>query len=84
MEKEQEPQQFQINVPQEQKPLFANSVQINVTNEEVILQFIYIRPRTTQGALVSEIALAPAHAMRFQKALDETLKKHYTKHLLDK
>ncbi len=73
--------EIQIQVPRDMKPMYANSVKINVTDEEVMLQFAYLRPDQGTGVLVGDMVLSPKHAMRFQKALDETLKKHFTRHL---
>jgi hypothetical protein len=78
---QQVPQNIQISVSPEAKPMYANSVKVNVTDEEVILQFAMIRAEEGRGVLVSEIVLSPKHAIRFQKALDDTLKKHFTRHL---
>ena len=47
----------------------------------MVLQFLYVRRNTNQATLVNEVVLTPQHAIKFQKALDETLKKHFTKHL---
>ena len=73
--------QIQISIAPDHRPTYANSVKINVTDEEVMLQFALVRPDEGRGQLVSEMVLSPKHAMRFQKALDETLKKHFTRHL---
>lgn len=73
--------QVQIQVPANKEPSFSNTAQIHVTDDAVTLQFAYIRPNTQQGTLVSEVVLTPKHAMQFQKALDDTLKKHFTRHL---
>ena len=73
--------QVQVKVSDTHKPSFSNSAQINVSDDEVILQFLYVRRNTGQGTLMSEIVLTPQHAIKFQKALDDTLKKHFTKHL---
>jgi len=82
MSEEQKPQQqIQISIPVDLKPTYANSVKINVTDEEVMLQFAFLRPEQGKGVLVSEMVLSPKHAIRFQRALDETLKKHFTRHL---
>jgi phosphoenolpyruvate synthase/pyruvate phosphate dikinase len=80
-EEKKQQKQIQISVSPESKPIYANSVKINVTDEEVMLQFALVRPDEGRGVLVSELVLSPKHAMRFQKALDETLKKHFTRHL---
>lgn len=73
--------QIKIHAPEGQRPVFSNSVQITVSNEEVALQFVFIRPNASTGTLVSEVVLTPQHAIRFKNALDETIKKHFTKHL---
>lgn len=77
----QQKKQIQISVSPDSKPIYANSVKINVTDEEVMFQFALVRPDEGRGVLVSELVLSPKHAMRFQKALDDTLKKHFTRHL---
>jgi hypothetical protein len=77
----QQPKEIKIQVSPDTKPVYTNSVKINVTDEEVLLQFAYLRPDQGTGLLVADIVLSPKHAMRFQKALDETLKKHFTRHL---
>ena len=77
----EEQKQIQVKVSENHKPSFANSAQINVADEEVVLQFLFVRRNTNQATLVSEIVITPQHAMKFQKALDDTLKKHFTKHL---
>ena len=76
-----EQQQVQIAVTSDTKPTYVNSIKIQVTDEEVVLQCAYIRPQEARGVLVSELVLSPQHAIRFQKALDETVKKHFTRHL---
>ena len=78
---EEQKKEIKIQIPNDIKPTYSNSVKINVTDEEVMLQFAYIKPEEGVGALVGDIVLSPKHAMRFQKALDETLKKHFTRHL---
>ncbi len=79
--KELKQKEIKIHIPADIKPTYANSVKINITDEEVILQFAYIRADQGTGMLIGDMVLSPKHAMRFQKALDETLKKHFTRHL---
>jgi Protein of unknown function (DUF3467) len=76
-----EQKNIHIQVNSDTKPTYANSVKVNVTDEEVILQFAMIQAEEGRGVLVSELVLSPKHAIRFQKALDDTLKKHFTRHL---
>jgi hypothetical protein len=73
--------EIKVQMPMNMQPHYANSVKINVTDEEVMLQFAFLRPEQGTGVVVSDMVLSPKHAMRFQKALDETLKKHFTRHL---
>jgi len=73
--------QLHVKMPENHIPTFANSVQINVTNEEVTLQFVFVRPNTNQGTMVSEVIITPQHAIKLQKALDSTIKQHFTKHI---
>ena len=81
MNEEKQKKEIKIQVPGDLKPTYANSVKINVTDEEVILQFAFLRPEQNTGSLVGDLVLSPKHAIRFQKALDDTLKKHFTRHL---
>ncbi|XKT74979.1 MAG: DUF3467 domain-containing protein [Patescibacteria group bacterium UBA2103] len=75
--------QVQIQVPLDAKPHFSNATQITVNNDSVTLQFAYVRPNAEQGQLMAEVILTPKHAIDFKNALDETIKKHFTKHLDD-
>lgn len=73
--------EVKLQTPVNHRPTFANNVQITVSNEEVVFQFVFMRPNRGTGSLVGEIVLTPQHAIRFKNALDETIKKHFTKHL---
>jgi hypothetical protein len=72
---------MRVTVPMDLDPVFSNIVNINVNDEEVALQFMYVRPSTKEAMLVSEILMTPQHAIRFQRALDATIKRHFTRHL---
>ena len=74
---------MRVTVPMDLDPVFSNIVNINVNDEEVALQFLYARPGGRDAILVSEIIMAPQHAIRFQRALDDTIKRHFTRHLAD-
>lgn len=73
--------QIEVRHGLENKPSFSNSINIHVSNDAVMLQFLYIRPGTTQATLLEEVILSPQHAIRFQNALDGTIKQHFTQHL---
>lgn len=73
--------QINVTVGNDHQPTFANSINVSVSDDAVALQFLFIRPNTDQAKLVSEVILTPKHAISFQKTLDDTIKKHFTRHL---
>lgn len=73
--------QIAITMPPDAKPAFCNATQVTVSDDAVVIQFAYIRPNTENGHLISEIVLSPKHAIDFSNALDNTIKKHFTRHL---
>ncbi len=76
-----EKKQIAITAPANTLATFVNATQVTVSDDSVIIQFAYVRPNTTAGQLVSEIVLSPKHAIEFSKALDNTIKQHFTRHL---
>ncbi|HUQ30342.1 MAG TPA: DUF3467 domain-containing protein [Candidatus Paceibacterota bacterium] len=70
-----------VAVPLDTKPAFSNTTQITVSDDSVIMQFAYVRPNATSGQLISEIVMSPKHAIDFSRALDSTIKNHFTRHL---
>lgn len=72
---------IEVRFGAEKEPRFSNGVNINVADDAVIMQFLYIRPNTKIATLVDEIVLSPQHAIRLQGALDKTIKTHFTRHL---
>ena len=73
--------QISITIPKNITASFSNATQVTVSDDSVMLQFAYVRPNTAAGQLVSEIILSPKHAIEFSKALDATIKQHFTRHL---
>lgn len=78
-----EKKQIAIAAPPNTHATFVNATQVTVSDDAVIIQFAYVRPGTDKGQLVSEIVLSPKHAIEFSKALDSTIKQHFTRHLAD-
>ncbi len=68
-------------MPPDAKAAFVNATQVTVSDDSVIIQFAYVRPNTKNGQLASEIALPPKHPIDFSRALDSTIKQHFTRHL---
>jgi len=76
-----ERKQIAISIPQAAHPAFSNATQVTVSDDSVVIQFAYVRPDTTNGQLIAEVVLSPKHAIDFSRALDSTIKKHFTRHL---
>lgn len=72
-----------ITIPEDAKPSFSNATQVTVSDDSVVIQFAYVRPDTVAGSLITEIVLSPKHAIDFSRALDTTIKEHFTRHLRD-
>jgi len=76
-----EEKKITIVIPDQSRPSFANAAQVTVSDDSVILQFAFVRPNTASGNLVAELVLSPKHAIDFSRALDATIKQHFTRHL---
>ncbi|NTU46229.1 DUF3467 domain-containing protein [Candidatus Roizmanbacteria bacterium] len=61
--------------------LYAQTVTITVTDNDVTLDFIYIHPNAgvTEGQIVSRVTLPRKAAEDISKIIDETIKKHESK-----
>ncbi len=81
MSSETPQKQITVTMPPDAKAAFSNATQVTVSDDSVIIQFAYVRPNTTTGQLIAEIALTPKHAIDFNRALDATIKEHFTRHL---
>ncbi|HVX90468.1 MAG TPA: DUF3467 domain-containing protein [Candidatus Paceibacterota bacterium] len=73
--------QISVTMPSDARPSFSNATQVTVSDDAVIIQFAYLRPHAESGQLIGEIVMSPKHAIEFSKALDATIKKHFTRHL---
>ena len=82
-----QPMPIALSIPANASAIFSNATQVTVADDSVILQFAYVRPNSQvpgdqpAGQLVAEIALSPTHAIQFSRALDATIKEHFTRHL---
>lgn len=76
-----QPKQIEIAISPDARPAFTNATQVTVSDDSVVIQFAYMRPGTKMGQLVSEVVLSPKHAIDFSRALDSTIKQHFTRHL---
>ncbi len=72
---------IEIAIGPDARPAFTNATQVTVSDDSVVIQFAYMRPSAPMGQLVSEVVLSPKHAIEFSRALDATIKQHFTRHL---
>jgi len=70
-----------ITNPRNEPPTFSNATQVTVADDSVVIQFAYVRPDSANGQLIAEVVLSPKHAIDFSRALDSTIKQHFTRHL---
>ena len=78
---QEEPKQIEIAITSTDRPAFTNATQVTVSDDSVVIQFAYMRPSSAMGQLISEVVLSPKHAIDFRRALDSTIKQHFTRHL---
>jgi hypothetical protein len=76
-----DPKQISVTMPPDARPSFCNATQVTVSDDAVVIQFAYLRPHAPNGQLIGEIVMSPKHAIEFNKALDATIKQHFTRHL---
>ena len=81
MDQQPQKQPLQIVIPNDAKPGFSNATQITVSDDAVVVQFAYLRPNAPSGQLITEVVLTAKHAIDFSRALDATIKQHFTRHL---
>lgn len=80
----EEKKKVTITIPSDARPGFSNVAQVYVSDDSVVMQFAYVRPNAGSGQLVGEVVLSPKHAIEFNRALDQTIKQHFTRHLEEK
>ena len=69
-------QELTVYIPERMKEggVYSNITNITVSDNEVIINFIYKDP--TGASLVSKVIVSPAHAKSLHKILGALLKKH--------
>jgi hypothetical protein len=72
-------EQVQVQIKADEKELvgqFCNLVMFHHNAEEFTMHFIYVFPNVPQGKLASSVIVAPAHAKRILRALDENIRRY--------
>ena len=77
MEEQNTENQLQIELKEDvAQGIYANLAIITHSSSEFILDFIRVMPGLPKANVQSRIVLAPEHAKRLQRALEENIVKH--------
>jgi Protein of unknown function (DUF3467) len=71
--------QQQVQIKADEKELlgqYSNLVVVHHNADEFTLNFVYIFPTLPQGKLVASLIVAPAHAKRLMRALQENVARY--------
>ena len=77
MEDKKQSNQLNIELPEDiAEGIYSNLAVISHSNAEFILDFIRILPGVPKGKVKSRMILAPSHAKRLMRALQDNVKKY--------
>lgn len=77
MEEKKNQNQLNIELPEEiAEGIYSNLAVISHSNAEFILDFIRIMPGVPKGKVKSRMILAPSHAKRLMRALQDNVMKY--------
>lgn len=77
MENEQQQNQLNIELSEEMaEGVYSNLAIITHSSAEFVVDFINIMPNAPKAKVKSRVVLAPQHAKRLLKALNENIKKY--------
>jgi hypothetical protein len=75
---QQQPQQIQVNFPDQLKSgTYSNSMIVSHTKEEFIMDFMMVAP--PGGTVTSRVIINPGHMKRIIAALQDNMKKYEDK-----
>ena len=72
--------QLRLEVPATLNAIYANAAMISQTHSEIILDFIQVMPNDPRARVQTRLAMTPANAKLFLKALEENLARFEEKH----
>ena len=75
-EKKPQPNQVQIEFPDDDAEVYSNLAMIGHLKEEFIFDFIRVYPGTPKAKVRSRVIMAPVHAKRLLLALKENIDKY--------
>ena len=72
--------QLRLELPKDASAIYANTVMITHTANEVIFDFIQVMPNDNRARVQKRIVMTPTHAKLLMQALQDNLQKYETKH----
>ena len=72
--------QIRLELPKDPNAIYANTVMITHTANEVIFDFIQVMPNDNRARVQKRILMTPTHAKLLLQALQENLQKFESKH----
>lgn len=72
--------QLRLEVPANLNATYANAVMVSHTHSEIIFDFIQVMPNDPRARVQSRLAMTPANAKLFLKALETNLERFEEKH----
>lgn len=79
----QQPQparQLRLEIPANLNATYANAVVVSQTHSEIVLDFVQVMPHDPRARVQTRVAMTPANAKLFLRALEINLKRFEEKH----
>lgn len=77
---QQPPRQVRLELPANLSAVYANAVVVTQTHSEIILDFLQIMPNDPRARVQTRVAMTPASAKLFLKALEANLARFEERH----
>ncbi|HEX2623247.1 MAG TPA: DUF3467 domain-containing protein [Phototrophicaceae bacterium] len=68
-------QQLRIEIPANMNAIYSNAAIVSQTHSEIIVDFLQILPNDPRARVQTRIAMTPANAKLFLRALEQNLEK---------
>ncbi|MCY4017902.1 MAG: DUF3467 domain-containing protein [Chloroflexi bacterium] len=72
--------QLRLELPKDASAIYANTVMITHTANELVFDFIQVMPNDNRARVQKRIVMTPIHAKLLLQALEDNLQKYERKH----
>jgi hypothetical protein len=72
--------QIRLEIPSNLSAVYANAVIVSQTHSEIILDFTQVMPNDPRARIQTRVAMTPANAKAFLRALEENLNRFEARH----